>query len=57
MKAKTIISLTIAVIVTLSFTLISLHNAEQHVKSEVVQSSNTVSDNQPSGGFGSEDKL
>lgn len=57
MKTKTIVSLAVAVIITLSFTLISVHNADQSAEKEAVKSSVVKTNSEPAGGFGSEDKL
>lgn len=57
MKTKTLLSLLIAVIATLSFTLISVTNQERSNKKDTEQSTVVKSDTRPIGGFGSEDRL
>lgn len=56
MKTKAIVLFAVAVVVTLSFTLITVHNQDSENR-EAVQTSVFQSTNEPAGGFGSEDKL
>jgi hypothetical protein len=57
MKSRLLILLGVTMLITLSFTLVSIHNSETTEQKQEVSAPVTASSSEPVGGFVSEDRF